>query len=1683
MISCSAVSAADDLTSDIISADDNNLILDENIQDVSSTNDNELILEENDDIVPASDVQSKPKLEEANGDVIGDSNTVDTASFEAIQDSVNSAGEGDTIYLKNQTYIGSGIEIVVEKSLTFIGNDTILDAQELSGIFNITEGVHNITFRNIKFTKGYGSLINSRSGNTNIINCSISDNVYYYNSNQVEINNSESNVTILDSVFENNSNPNEYDDGVLQILSKNTVIDNCIFNDNYNNKDYRVSSVMGFAITCFSENVVFRNSIITNNFDYLSGYGNTVAFQGSNINIFNCSFVNNSQRYKGNSSGYTGILEVGRYKDFQLEDDERWDTAVIDIDGCSFKNNNLEGANNMKGILNTNYRPMDNITIRNSVFENNIGDVAAYSNNTIIQNCSFKNMTPRSGSIYLSYGGISAVEDCTFENILGYGVCDYYWSVQGNKLFVTNCSFKNTVSGIYAYGEGSRSNGTLDVKDCTFINSTGSALSGNSLENIFIGNCSFINNTGENGSAINLKTWRNHTSIANCLFENNTASNYGGAIYTPDDAVNTNLMIDNCSFVNNTAKYGGAMYLSGDNTNITNSRFEKNVAIFSGGCIYVYEVEGKLYNGNVIENCEFVNNFASSTPTISSDTPNSCVRNCSFVNNTPIKLYSSGNPGRICSISGENSTVLDCRFINNTLMANVSSAISVGLIFGCENGMVANCIFENNAIIQNATESMHLATECALNVWRNNVTVENCSFVNNHIEANSEILLGGAMLISGETENITLRNCNFSNNFLNNRNESGNNWGGALLVNYACKNIDIMGCRFVNNSAIGNGSAGGAIAFYAVNNSSVINCVFEDNFATGGYSDRVGIVGGGAICYLMGWIDDGYQSQLDSFIINSTFKNNKASSTYLNITEENGIFKISLEGLEKYMHAIYTCGEYVDFMDVHFQNVTYWDGELLNTDLVAPVESTMASNQPIVFEFYNPKGQLVQNITKMTDSNGQLAFDYTELPDGVYTYKIYHPENSYYTYIYGGEGAFNLRTSFANLNEKIEQATDSITLQCDYIYNSTLDSEFSNGININKNLTIYGNGCFIDGNGQGRIFKVAEGVTLTLIDLSLRNADDGAIYNNGDLTVINSTLEGNYAIGSNSLGGAIYNNGILTIIGSTFKNNRAYAGGAIYNGEDKTATIINSTLNNNRARGGQDTGGAIYNYGNMSIIGSTLNDNNGHYDGGAIYNGAMANLSISNSTLANNTAENGGAIYNYYGTLTINDSLLEGNSADEGGVIYNIYNGTVNVNNSTFRNNTAPDASAIWTDKGENVILNDVKFVDQGDNPIYSESGVVDISETKTLTAVAFTIEDIANFISGSAITINVAETIKGTSFNGNVTVCIGNNNFTIEVLNGIGSKTVTPNLDFGDYIAKLHFAETDVYDCADAQSNVFHVMNEPAIKLSIANIQTGDSFTVKVNAIHTFNGAVNVVINGVNYVVNIVNGAGSKTISKNLNPGTYSATVDYAGNENFTADTASASFTVSKRTTAIAASAVKATYAVSKNLVATLKDKSGKAISGVKVTIKINGKTYTRTTDKKGQVKLAVGSLVPKTYTAAITFAGNSIYAKSTKSVKVKVKKATPKMTAKAKTFKVKVKVKKYTITLKNNKGKVMKNTKVTLKVNKKTFTAKTNKKGVATFKITNLKKKGKYTAVITYSGSKYYNKVTKKPKLTIKA
>ena len=248
-----------------------------------------------------------------------------------------------------------------------------------------------------------------------------------------------------------------------------------------------------------------------------------------------------------------------------------------------------------------------------------------------------------------------------------------------------------------------------------------------------------------------------------------------------------------------------------------------------------------------------------------------------------------------------------------------------------------------------------------------------------------------------------------------------------------------------------------------------------------------------------------------------------------------------------------------------------------------------------------------------------------------------------------------------------------------------------------------------------------------------------------------------------------------------------------------------------------------------------------------------------------------------------------------------------------------------------------------------------------------------------------------------------------------------------------------------------------------------------------TFTGATGVKATVINQSQSNVTVNGTNITVSNLNAGKYTLQVTTIAEDNYNPVTKTATITVKKLKTTLNAKPIVKVYNVNKNLVITLKDSKGNAISGTYITVQLKD-TKTYKTNKNGQINMPAKGLTPKVYTAKITFKGNTNYEKSTKNVKVTIKKATPKITAKKKTFKPTLKTKKYSIALKNNLNKAMKGHIVTIKVNKKTYSAKTNNKGIATFKITKLTKTGKYTAVVKFAGNKYYNAKAVKQKIIVK-
>ena len=314
-------------------------------------------------------------------------------------------------------------------------------------------------------------------------------------------------------------------------------------------------------------------------------------------------------------------------------------------------------------------------------------------------------------------------------------------------------------------------------------------------------------------------------------------------------------------------------------------------------------------------------------------------------------------------------------------------------------------------------------------------------------------------------------------------------------------------------------------------------------------------------------------------------------------------------------------------------------------------------------------------------------------------------------------------------------------------------------------------------------------------------------------------------------------------------------------------------------------------------------------------------------------------------------------------------------------------------------------------------------------------------------------------------------------VISITGNEITVSGLNAGTYTLKVTTIPEKYYSAVSNTTSI--TVNRLNSSVSVNPVEFDYNSIGSTQA--SFTNATGVTAEVVGQPKAIVNVEGNAISVSNLDAGTYTLKVTTITDANHNPATGTANITVNTVQTQLTASGVTTTYNVNKDLIITLKDDKGNPLSGAEISVDLNGvKHYT--TDKNGQVRVDVSRLVPKTYTAKITVSQSKNYITSSASATVTVKKATPKLTAKAKTFKKSVKTKKYTITLKDNRNRAIKNAKVTIKVNKKTYTAKTNAKGKATFKIKNLKKKGTFKSTVTYKGDKYYSKATKKVKIKVK-
>lgn len=229
---------------------------------------------------------------------------------------------------------------------------------------------------------------------------------------------------------------------------------------------------------------------------------------------------------------------------------------------------------------------------------------------------------------------------------------------------------------------------------------------------------------------------------------------------------------------------------------------------------------------------------------------------------------------------------------------------------------------------------------------------------------------------------------------------------------------------------------------------------------------------------------------------------------------------------------------------------------------------------------------------------------------------------------------------------------------------------------------------------------------------------------------VNVTLQGinladGYAVVGDILGGAIYNYGNLSVYYVNFSNNVAAGlGGAIFNNSGASLYVANSTFTNNSAADGNNLtlngGGAIANFGgNVQIHTSTFLNNSSEGNGGALYLDSGVQRLYTSTFSNNSSGGNGGAIYTANSALDVQNSTFFANSATgSGGGLYN--NTIAFVRHSTFSGNSAPGGGgAIASDNAIEIYNSILANSAGGVDDCLNDGGTVDKNVNNLIEATA----------------------------------------------------------------------------------------------------------------------------------------------------------------------------------------------------------------------------------------------------------------------------------------------------------------------------------------------------------------------------
>ena len=531
-------------------------------------------------------------------------------TFSDVQNGINQAQSGDTIYLNNHTFTGSGSEISVaggwfsnKDKITIdgsinpnkggTGNEmSTLDAKSSSRVFNI--GASSITLKNIIITNGKysgrdanGAGVYSSGSNLVLENCVIS-NCEASSSSRGDVHSalySENTVTLSRCTLVNNKATSTYNtvtnSYVVRTASFDGSMTDCIVRDNY------VSSIgtmaIGITIVGSSSNKVSNTKFMNNYATSTNGNAFGAALQVLGT-VSNCTFeynqansdVNNSHAgalcFRPGSTVYNctfigNIAYRGAATTFH---------ASGELKDCIFINNTATGFG---GAISTGYDGTtgQKVKISNSYFEGNAapigGAITTHGNDITVDNSTFisNKAADDGGAVYVVDDGITVLNSNFGNNSAKNHAGAIY--VKGNNVKIQNATFVNNsahfagavrVEGNYVNVLNATFIGNKAISDGVSKSQAGAlGISGN---NVNIDSSYFANNTVEgDAGAIGVKG--SHIKVTNSQFYSNHANPFnndlntglGGAIYT----MGNNVTYDNAIFRYNTAVNGSALFVDG----------------------------------------------------------------------------------------------------------------------------------------------------------------------------------------------------------------------------------------------------------------------------------------------------------------------------------------------------------------------------------------------------------------------------------------------------------------------------------------------------------------------------------------------------------------------------------------------------------------------------------------------------------------------------------------------------------------------------------------------------------------------------------------------------------------------------------------------------------------------------------------------------------------------------------------------------------------------------------------------------------------------------------------------------------------------------------------------------------------------------------------------------------------